>query len=610
MRNMNSNWKVICSLVFSLLALIGCKSSNKEAEPEPESIPSDHVTLGDRHYKLTLPSESANPNKVYKLILAFHPSGGKANSMQATTRFETLSDDYIVAYPQSEVEEWEEGCQCNKPYRLNIDDLSYVDNVISDIKSKYNIFEDEIYAVGFSQGALFTQNLLCNRSEVFNGIASVGAPMSLQLSQSCSVSTPTDYMMVHGTSDSVLPYKGMEHSNFALIGSEQAISLIATLNQINTDKVEYDLSDNVRVHEFKNEQTTNKLIEIKNGGHSWEFEGYNTSEEVLKFFDSVSNRSLPDNSYLLRANENNYHVRTMGENSQRPEIVLLSGLNYNYHSDSAWFSLLQPILSKQYKVHVIDRLGNGYSDYSEETSYEMFAKELPEVLNALTGESVLIVSFASSNISTKLLIDNESEESGVAIKGLVWVDPDILTEDSISFYQEYPVSLYRERLDDILEIIEADAWTERSAGKMDLEREEIAALIGDQNKELMDWTFFDNISQRRLLISHQKTRAIEIANYHNDLELARGFTFASDVPISSIDSDFELKDIAYAESEGNTEYVQELERWMAEGTQWSKSISESSGGVYRAIEDADHMVMFEHPAVIVEVIEQTLALGQ
>jgi len=609
MRGKQLNIKLRTIAVSSLVLISGCQSDQQSQAPEPETIPvasENVVSIGDRFYHIGKPVESYNSNKVYKLLMAFHPSGGSAVGMQSLTQFEQRSDDYIVVYPQSKVEEWEEGCMCNKPYRLGIDDLSYVDNIIADVKTRFHIDSDEIYAVGYSQGGLFTQNLLCNRSHVFNGVASVGAPMSIQLSETCSIGTPTDYMMVHGTADSVLPYYGRNQSTFTLISSELALEVIARLNLIGTEKQITEPNDKIQVHEFRNDETVNKLVAVKKGGHSWRFNGYDTSEEVLQFFDQVSNTQLPESSDLYSVNERKYHIRSMGGNTEKPAIVLLSGPNYNFHSDSAWFSLLQPILAEQYRVHAIDRLGNGYSEFSESASYQALADDLPAILQAIDADNVLLVGFSSSNITTKLFIDNQEARAAIDLAGVVWIDPDTLTNDSIDFYQDYPVSWYREKLTQLLPYLESGAWTERTAAKVALEREEIEGLIPQQWQEKMDWAYFDDISQRRLSIAHQQTRALEIAHYHDDLELSRQFTFTNAVPISIIDSDFELKDIANANEEDKPRLI----KWMNDGSAWSESISTSTGGVYQTLENADHMVMFEHPQAIVDVIEQTLALSQ
>ena len=213
----------------------GCNGSSKTTSPSvniplPENIES--VNLQDRKYYIAKPEKNFSPQKSYKLLLAFHGSGQSAKGMQEMVKLEQDSNNYLVVYPQSKVEEWNEGCDCNKPHRLGIDDLGFVENVVKDIKDDYNIIDDELYAVGFSQGALFTQNLMCNSELKFKAIASIAAPMSQQLSESCQIENNTNYLLVQGEADTVLPYQGNAGGNFALIGSEQAIDLIAKQNNI------------------------------------------------------------------------------------------------------------------------------------------------------------------------------------------------------------------------------------------------------------------------------------------------------------------------------------------------------------------------------------------
>lgn len=114
----------------------------------------------------------------------------------------------------------------------------------------------------------------------------------------------------------------------------------------------------------------------------------------------------------------------------------------------------------------------------------------------------------------------------------------------------------------------------------------------------MDWHYFDLISQDRLAINKQLTRAKEIINYHDDLELVRGSEISTMVPISVIDTDFENHDIANAEPE----YVDGLIKWQTQGSQWSKLISEQSAGQYIPLENTDHLAVFQRPDAIIDAI--------
>lgn len=216
------------ALLVGVILLSACNQSLSGQTIAAKSN-SQNLILNDRSYVLALP-QNYQADKNYKLLLAFHGSGGSGKNMQNIAGFERLSDDYIVVYPDSKIEEWNDGCQCNKTHRLGIDDLDFVDKLIVDVTSRYSVDIGQIYAAGFSQGGLFAQNLLCNRSEVFKGIASVASPMSVQLSLSCKIQKTTSYMMVHGKKDNVLPFEGMKHQRFGLISAPKAISLLAKKN--------------------------------------------------------------------------------------------------------------------------------------------------------------------------------------------------------------------------------------------------------------------------------------------------------------------------------------------------------------------------------------------
>lgn len=605
--------------VLAASVLLGCSGGSAELSNDDDFKPpvfieentnsgatvlnagqSANFDLGAREYRLAMPSDY-DPSKAYKLLMAFHGSGSYSTLMMDVGNFHILSDDYIVAYPQAdfEGEEWNEGCGCNKPNRLGIDDLAYVDDVISDIKLNYAIAEGEIYGVGFSQGGLFAQNLLCNRSQTFKAIASVGSPMSLQLSETCAIEEPTSYMMVHGKKDPVLPFAGYSHPNFPLISATDAIALIAEQNKSLLNPLIRLDKPGVELAAYWNGQQKTHLYAITQGGHSWSFNDFNTSIEVLKFFDTAHQPALPEYSQFVNVDGIKLQVRTMGqEQSNKPTLVLLSGPNQNFHADSAWFASTQQYLAEHYKVISVDRAGNGWSDFDAQTSYVRFAGQLKQVLTSLGEQHVVLVAFASSNISATVFESQLQNDSNIDLAGMVWIDPDVLQPFSIAFYQDYPVSFYRERLVDLLPHLETGAWTERTFDKIMTEKSHVQGLVGDSP---MDWHYFDLMLQQRLLIGRQQSRAIEIAHYHDDLEAMKEMPLITQTPISVIDSDFEL-----AQIEAFPDAADTLTQWMEEGTVWYNAVATASGGHYIEVQNSDHLMMFERPQVILEAVNQLL----
>ncbi|MCJ8270209.1 MAG: alpha/beta hydrolase, partial [Psychrosphaera sp.] len=280
-------------------------------------------------------------------------------------------------------------------------------------------------------------------------------------------------------------------------------------------------------------------------------------------------------------------------------IVLLSGPNKYFHADSAWFVTVQQQLAKHYKVRAIDRPGNGWSDFDETTSYVGFVDKLYQTLVVLDEKDVIFVTFSSGNTTASLFQKKYSQNSKIKLKGMVWIDPDIFLPHSIAMYQDYPVTYYRKNLAELLPHLETGAWTERTLKKLVAEREEIQTLT--QGKS-MDWGYYDAISQQRLLIDRQQTRSLEIAHYHDDLNAVANLDLIEQIPVSVIDSDFELEQIK-EQIKDNPDAAKVMTKWMEEGTQWAKRVAQKSKGQYIEVKNAHHLVPLQHPDVIVDAVK-------
>ncbi len=590
-----------------ILMLAGC-GGHPNAESAVDVHSSKLVQLGTRSYILAFPANyphGTQPDHPYKLLLAFHGSGGSAAGMQKLSGFEKASNEYIVAYLQSEQVEWNEGCDCNIAHRLEADDLGFVEQVIQHVSQNYRIAAGEVYAAGFSQGALFAENVACNLSQQVKAVAVVAAPMSVQLAQKCLPTQPVSIMMVIGKSDSVLPYIGKVHENFGLISAPSAIQLFARLNQSLAEPVRKTLFNGlVELQAYTNGKQKAELYSIADGGHQWQFAGngstFNTTQEIIRFFNELNVPTLPASSQLVAVDGANYHVRVLGEANSGPAVVLLAGPNQNFHSDTAWFSLLQPLLAKHYRVYAIDRLGNAWSDLNTDLSYRRFAKDLGPLLTRLQEKEVVVVAFASGSIAARLF--HQQHQKTIKVKGMLLIDPDVPMPQSLALYQAYPVDWYQAQLDNVLPHIASGAWNVRTQDKLKAERAVVTALIAPQYQGLMDWQYFDLVSQQRLLISHQQSRAREIASYSADLEAYQALAPLSSVPVSVIDSDFEAAEVAADFSNADT-----IKAWQKESNEWNRTQASIAGGEYVPLVKSHHLVMLQQPEVVVQAVQHLLA---
>ena len=579
-------------VALAVLMMVGCGDGGSEQGD------SNLMKLGERSYLLVLPA-NYQPEREYKLLLAFHGSGGTSKNMQDMAGFSRYSNDYIFAYPQAGTVEWNEGCNCNIAHRLGIDDLTFVDTVIADIKAKHRIKAGEIYAAGYSQGGLFTQNLACNRSATFKAFAVVAAPMSYQLSLNCAPEQPVSIMMVMGEDDSVLPYNGLPDRNFGLVSAPGAISRFAGLNNSLPLAQQQTLAaEQVELLSYSNGRQKAELFSIKQGQHQWQFSQFDTSAEILQFFQQLDSPRLPKASRLVQVGDKRLHVRLMGEQHAGPAVVLLAGPNENYHSDSAWFALLQPLLAEKYRVYSIDRLGNGFSDTADELSYRRFADDLAGVLQQLDEQQVVIVAMASASISARLFY--QQQQQAFDIKAMLLVDPDVPTANALSVYQGYPADWYLANLAALLPHLASGAWTERTMEKLQAERRHAEQLVGDN--PLMNWHYFDLISQQRLLINHQQSRAREIAAYSADLNAYAALSMLTAIPVSVIDTDFEQ-----AQIDASPDNAELLRLWQQESTAWNQQQAEQANGQYIALADSDHLVALHQPEHIKAALDWLFA---
>lgn len=328
---------------------------------------------------------------------------------------------------------------------------------------------------------------------------------------------------------------------------------------------------------------------------------------LLNPVNTAASNSLPRYSELISIGQHKFHLRKMAPDpahsaNHLPVVVLLSGPNQNFHADSAWFALLQPLLAQKYQVLAIDRLGNGFSDNADDVSYQRFSQDLTALLPTLTKQPVILVSFASASISARLFhqhhqLANQGQTTS-QVRAMLWIDPDIPTPEALALYQGYPVDWYQKHLQQLLPELAKGVWNQRTKDKLKKERTEIAALLRKEHVALMDWDYFDVISLQRQSPARQQQRAIEIANYAKNLDLYAALPAITDIPVTVIDSDFETAAIA-----ADPVQAKQLLQWQQQGSAWSQQLAENSGGQYVALPDSHHLVMFQHPEKIVAAVD-------
>lgn len=319
--------------------------------------------------------------------------------------------------------------------------------------------------------------------------------------------------------------------------------------------------------------------------------------------------AIPKESRLVKVDEHRLHARELGAAGEQPTLVLLSGPTDNWHSDSAWWVLAQNYLSQSFHTILIDRAGQGWSDAIEEPSYRQFASDLRSLLNdeqfIASDAEVLLVAFASSNLSVNMLLQNANIQRKVS--GVILIDPDVLKTHSIQHYTG-ETEKYKAQWEELEAYIRSGKYDERIKQKITAEREHLQQIVPAKLKSLMDWHYYDAIEMIRQTRDYQVHKFLETTAYLEDLKLARQQPIPTNTPLVIIDTDFES---AYLQQIEDETIKQSIAKWKAEGIEWYfEEANKSSCGAYWPVDTQEHLLMMTQPELIEQAIDKILACSQ
>jgi polyhydroxybutyrate depolymerase len=226
MKNYNYLLTIIAFTI--LLGLVACNQKTAipvptdtttlitTATPLPAPTPGDYerqVTVDGmaRSYLLHIPP-GINGLHIVPVVFAFHGMLSGPIEIKATTGLNDIADQasFIAVYPRGTGTNggalfWNAGLCCGFASTKNMDEITFVQQILVDLKTIIVIDTKRIYATGFSNGAMLSYRLACEMSDTFAAIAPVSGVL---VYSPCQPQQPVSVMHVHGLRDEVLPYAG------------------------------------------------------------------------------------------------------------------------------------------------------------------------------------------------------------------------------------------------------------------------------------------------------------------------------------------------------------------------------------------------------------------
>jgi polyhydroxybutyrate depolymerase len=245
-------------------------SSTMSAQTIAQQI-TEQIVVDGMNRKMVSYIPANNKTGAMPLVIALHGGFATPRSMFRLADFRPIADKekFIIVCPASK-RMWHDGAD-NK----GIDDVKFIDQLISYMIEKYHADPERVYITGISNGGFMTTRLACEIPNRITAIAVVAATLDIGEGYDVKKTMPVIYM--HGTTDPIIGYNGGKLFGRKMYSHREIIEKWVKMNDCDPEPVKTDIPDSshdgteVFKQEYVNNSSGLKVISysIGNGGHTW-----------------------------------------------------------------------------------------------------------------------------------------------------------------------------------------------------------------------------------------------------------------------------------------------------------------------------------------------------
>ncbi len=158
-----------------------------------------------RTFSVYLP-KGFNRAKSYATIILLHGFTGDGGTIADRMKTGTYRRNYILVAPNGSDSSWNAGKCCGTAQRENIDDVKFIENIVSRLHSSTWINRSKLYIAGFSNGGMMAFKMAC-RFNYFDAMAAVSGSMAFPNTE-CDTSKKIPIIYIHNKKDWIVPFKG------------------------------------------------------------------------------------------------------------------------------------------------------------------------------------------------------------------------------------------------------------------------------------------------------------------------------------------------------------------------------------------------------------------
>jgi polyhydroxybutyrate depolymerase len=268
-------------LLLALLGLaVGCKEVTTTTAPaapagacaNPKPAPTGPITITSgglqRTYLLALPTPL--PTKPAPVIVNLHGAGSNKEQQAVYSDLAAKGPErgFVVVTPDAtgQPRQW------NVIGQTKSDDLTFINDLLTDLKTRACIDGSRLYATGISSGAAMSSILACKKADRFRVIAPVDGVVFFPWE--CTDGPPVSVIAFHGTKDPILPFNGgpiFSGGGATYPGAPPAMDGWAERGGCSSPPETEQVSPHVTLQRWAGcaAGTTVELYVVVGGGHTW-----------------------------------------------------------------------------------------------------------------------------------------------------------------------------------------------------------------------------------------------------------------------------------------------------------------------------------------------------
>ncbi len=202
------------------------KACDGKAEPGMHEAEMEFGML-DRSYKVYVPKQW-NEKVRRPMVLGLHGGFGTGKIFNEQTQASAQADKYnmLLVLPDGRLKSWNAGTCCGAAAKFGVRDVDFIAALIEKVSSEYCVDDSQVFATGFSNGAMLSHRLACDKPGLIKAIA----PVSGGIMSECENGGAVSALLIQGRDDPRIFWDGGTFDDSYRPSMREVVSALAGRN--------------------------------------------------------------------------------------------------------------------------------------------------------------------------------------------------------------------------------------------------------------------------------------------------------------------------------------------------------------------------------------------